>query len=296
MTDLEPLGIRVAELWLRPPALSEAREVPADLVSGLNLQEDYITVHCECQRESGSNQFMLESFEVRVMSFWGTDVGALRASLGWFLSPDAQVIEELPGGEKVALCDEDPLPERLLVTEFRGRLPFYMKFSRDQALFFLSQTIEFMQKPGLDARLNKLMEDSTSFRAYNSLVGKILMSEVYPPLIKTMGLPVESTRSVDFFAQALEKVARMDKLVNGLEVKVTIGLRTWHAARPSLDNYNRLRFLDGEPPLVVDELPFLTWPYEQFLAFTDRKCNLARALAECPKQPPRLASEQPTLV
>jgi len=296
MHDLDCLGIRVAELWLRPPAVMEAREVPADLIGGLNLQEDYITVHCQCEQRSGSNQFMLESFEVRVMSFWGSHVGALRAILCFNLPEDAQVVEELPSGERLALSDEDPLPERVTVTEFRGRLPFYMKFSRDQALFFLSQVVEFMGRPGLEARLNKLMEESTSFRAYNSLVGKILMSEVYPTVAKTLGLPMERTVSAEFFGFALEKIAHMDRTVNELELKVTIGLRTWQAAKMALEYMNRMRYHDGEPPLFLEEYPFLFWPHEHFCEFTERKCNLAKALAECPKFPPRLASEQPTLV
>lgn len=279
LNDLDLLGIRVSELWLRPPAITEARVVPQDLLAGLNLKEDYITVQCKCeQRSSSANIFMLESFEVRVMSFWGTTVGAFRGSLVPYLPADAQVLEELEGGQMLALDDEDTIPERVTVSEFRGRMRFYIKFSRDQALFFLTQVDEFLKKPGWDVRRSKLMEESTSFRAYNTHVSKILMTEVYPPIVENLGLPTEGTISSEFFGQALEKVAHMDRLVNDLQLKVTIGLRTWNAAKQAVETENWLRHLEGAPPLVVQEYPFLHWSPEHFQEWTERKCNLATLL------------------
>merc|ERR1719329_1896608 len=113
-----------------------------------------------------------------------------RLVLGAALPAGTRIFEERPGRGLVALQDDEPVPESVVVSHLRGAKRFFTLFTKAQCGTVLRMMRAFWRREDSQRQLDELSRDAKGndlhFRA-NLL--KLLADETYPAILRHLNLP-----------------------------------------------------------------------------------------------------------
>jgi len=234
------ISLRVRHLWVAPASLVEEEE---ELDFGLDRESFGVEVTVQ-RTDAKSSSSVGNAIQVRLPV--GSTVAGLRELLGDDLPRRARVLAERPGRGPVPLQDEEPVPDRVAITEFKGSKSFYMLFSKSQCAGALTMLKRFFSRREVQARLDKIEEacgggfDSADFRGKLS---SLLINEVYPPIFRHFGLPEGSAGSRHFMNAMGQVTASLELVELWLEVETL--MRNAMSMRAAKDHVERLRAAAG---------------------------------------------------
>jgi len=249
MRNLDRIPLSTTELWLalegqgaEPERVDET--VPEHMASGGERTDaKLLTVEVTCQATS-AKQFT--SKIIQVMMPLGSDVGTLRAILDKDLPQTAQILE--PGKEH-ALRDNDPAPQKVVVTEFKGRRQMYLRFTRQQCARVLDMLRTVFERTEIQAKLDELEREAMGDQnKQRLLLSEVLMQEAYPDIMRLFNVPCTKPQSLFLLPSAMYEVDRHLDLLE-LHAKVEHIMRNWRAAHEAQGRYQKLRQELNLPPL-----------------------------------------------
>lgn len=182
--ESDRIGLRVKNLWVLPAIM-----VPEEAIE-LGEDEEMIEVELAVQK-TDVKSFFATGKSVRARIPIGATVGHLRIVLGRDLPPQGKVLVEKPGGRGVvSLNDDDSLPERVTITDFKGNKPFYMLFTKKQCRGALSMMKQYFEKAEAQEKLDEIERVTLgNIAEYRGKLTCLLMEDVYPMILKHYGLP-----------------------------------------------------------------------------------------------------------
>jgi len=164
------------------------------------------------------------------------------------------VLAEKAGKGVVALKDGEVLPEKVMLSEFKGTRPFYMRFTRKQCHTALRMMINQFRKPESQHQLSKLEKLAAgNAHRFRASVGQILQTEAYPAIFRRYGLPEEKLGPL-FFMEAVGNWMTADQEMSELWLQVAVLIRNWHDAGKALFCVNSHRKANAEPLISEQDL------------------------------------------
>eukprot|EP00747_Dinoflagellata_sp_TGD_P059838 gnl/TRDRNA2_/TRDRNA2_151748_c1_seq2.p1 gnl/TRDRNA2_/TRDRNA2_151748_c1~~gnl/TRDRNA2_/TRDRNA2_151748_c1_seq2.p1 ORF type:complete len:381 (-),score=74.79 gnl/TRDRNA2_/TRDRNA2_151748_c1_seq2:8-979(-) len=200
MRPKDRIGLRTTELWVLPS--EESAVSSGDEDDGLE-PERFMTVSATCQ-QSSVKDFSSFASAFRVMLLEGAKVAEMRRVLNRirpFLPAKANIFAEKAGGRQVTLQDTDELPEKVTVSEFKGKSTFYTEFTKRQTISIFRRLRSYLKKPERQEQLSDFRTQCTgksgefNTAAYKSFLAKILSTDAYPDILFRVGVPQEELQN-----------------------------------------------------------------------------------------------------
>mmetsp|Transcript_75339 Transcript_75339/g.228324 ORF Transcript_75339/g.228324 Transcript_75339/m.228324 type:complete len:248 (-) Transcript_75339:306-1049(-) len=207
---------RATDLWLARPGEGAEPEEPCEAAAEAP-DEALFTVEVSCQTASAKKYFS-SSRTLKAMLPMGADVRCLREVLGGDLPATARVLLE---GREHPLQDTEPLPAKVTVTEFTGKRPLYVRFSRSQCARVLDIMRVHLEKPDVQAQLDEMEAKAKGDEFKHKMhLSELLMCDVYPAILRKYGLPCNKAEGLMLVPSAMgETSCHLELLELQLEVE-----------------------------------------------------------------------------
>jgi len=154
-------------------------------------------------------------------------VDDLRRVLGSRLPEWAEVYARRPGRVRASLKDAEPLPDKVMVSDFASAVTADMLLTKSQVQAFQEVLLEHMQSARIQRQLNVFEEEAGGDDGkYRAKLGFLLMDEVYPVVAADFGLP-RTYSCMRALIQTVTVHMREDAEMFVLAMKLEAALRNW---------------------------------------------------------------------
>jgi len=195
MKETDRIGPLISELWIVPASDLPEVDTGPEVIDGDLVPEGKFFIVQITHLKATVQDFATPDAAIQARMPLKSTVGDLRTVLFPDLPSQGLVCVERPGRGQVTLQDSELLPEKVLVTQFKGRRSFYTHFDFEQARSALAGIKTFFDRPEAQARLD---EFESSHPNYILHLNNVLLHEVYPTLIRRLAIPVDQSSTKAF--------------------------------------------------------------------------------------------------
>jgi len=180
------ISLQTLHLWVMPTSM-----VGGDEDLNLGEDQDSFPVEVSVQKTDAKSYFAVgNNITARLPK--GSPVSGLRTLLGGDLPQRARILGEKAGRGMQPLSDDEPLPSRVTITEFKGSKAFYMRWSDGQCGAALAIMKHILEKKDMQVKVRELHVESESVREFGARLSAFLLSDVYPHIFRFFGMPTGS--------------------------------------------------------------------------------------------------------